>query len=77
MYAGEELLSQTKNGTSTLFISSSQDTDDILAKVESGNISYFHKDHLWSIVAITNNSGNIVSEYSYDAFGNVKNIIYY
>ncbi len=38
------------------------------------NRYYFHKDHLGSIVAITNNSGTIVSEYKYDSFWNVENI---
>ncbi|MCK9273127.1 RHS repeat-associated core domain-containing protein, partial [Candidatus Gracilibacteria bacterium] len=31
---------------------------------------YYHKDQLGSIVGITDGSGNLVSEYSYDSFGN-------
>jgi RHS repeat-associated protein len=33
------------------------------------NRYYLHKNHLWSTVAITDNSGSLVSEYEYDVFG--------
>lgn len=32
------------------------------------NTYYYQKDHLWSIVAITDESANIVEEYAYDVF---------
>ena len=34
------------------------------------NTYYFHKNHLWSIMWITDENGNIVSEYEYDSFWN-------
>gem|GEM_PF-5208405 len=33
------------------------------------NTYYYHKNHLNSIVAITDNLGNILEEYEYDVFG--------
>jgi YD repeat-containing protein len=39
-----------------------------------GNIvNYFHKDNLGSIVAITNSTGGIQDQYSYDAWGKRRN----
>jgi len=32
------------------------------------NLYYYHKNHLNSIVAITDNLGNILEEYEYDVF---------
>jgi RHS repeat-associated protein len=34
---------------------------------------YLHRDYLGSITQITNNSGNFVTEYSYDAWGRMRN----
>ena len=33
------------------------------------NRYYYHTNHLGSIIALTNNSGNTVQTYSYDSFG--------
>jgi RHS repeat-associated protein len=35
--------------------------------------SYLHRDHLGSVVAISNGAGNLVAEFSYDAFGRRRN----
>lgn len=32
------------------------------------NTYYLHKNHLWSVTAITDNSWSLVSEYDYDVF---------
>ncbi|KAL0957871.1 hypothetical protein HGRIS_000054 [Hohenbuehelia grisea] len=43
-----------------------------LAKTEgssSDTIHYFHTDHLGSIVAVSDESGAVISEYAYDSFG--------
>lgn len=34
------------------------------------NIYYFHKNHLWSVVWITDNHGNTIIEYEYNSYGN-------
>lgn len=33
------------------------------------NRYYYHTNHLGSVIALTNGSGNIVQSYSYDSFG--------
>jgi len=43
---------------------------------KSGSISqyyYLHRDYLGSITQITNNNGNLAAEYSYDAWGRMRN----
>jgi len=37
--------------------------------VSSGERYYYHYDGLGSVVALSNNSGNIVEQYRYDVFG--------
>ena len=43
--------------------------DDVIAVIEDDNIKYFYKDHLGSVVVITDASGSIVEQYAYDVFG--------
>lgn len=38
-----------------------------------GSVYYLHRDHLGSITTVTNSSGVIVQELSYDAWGNLRN----
>ncbi|KAF4593628.1 hypothetical protein EYR40_008416 [Pleurotus pulmonarius] len=38
----------------------------------SSSVNYFHTDHLGSTVAVSDADGNIVTEYSYDSFGQVS-----
>ena len=35
---------------------------------------YFHKDHLGSIIAVTDSSGQTLAQYSYDGWGNRRNV---
>jgi len=46
--------------------------DEPLAMVRDGVAYYYHADGLGSIVAITDDSQNIVQQYSYESFGRVK-----
>ena len=39
----------------------------------SGNVSWYLADHLGSIVGVTNASGSLIDQISYDAFGNITN----
>lgn len=43
--------------------------DDILQMKRGGNTYYYHKNHLGSVVALTNASGNLVERYEYDSYG--------
>jgi len=41
---------------------------------EEGELLYTYKDHLGSITHITDDSGNLLEEYSYDAWGRMRNL---
>jgi len=43
-------------------------TKNVVENYTETNMYFYHKNHLNSIVAITDNSGNIVEEYEYDVF---------
>lgn len=43
--------------------------DDVLQMQRSGNTYYYHKNHLGSVVALTDDSGNLVERYEYDPYG--------
>ena len=43
--------------------------DDVLQMQRGGNAYYYHKNHLGSVVALTNGSGNLVERYEYDPYG--------
>ena len=43
--------------------------DDVLQMQRGGNTYYYHKNHLGSVVAITDDSGNLVERYEYDPYG--------
>ncbi|MBQ2513762.1 MAG: hypothetical protein II535_01055, partial [Bacteroidales bacterium] len=53
----------------------SDDSDDDGGDEDSftGALYYLHRDHLGSVTTITNSSGAIVQELSYDAWGNLRN----
>jgi len=38
-------------------------------RVPTTKVYYFHKNHLWSIMGITDESWEIIEEYAYDIFG--------
>ena len=44
-------------------------TDELLAKITTAGVVYYHADALGSTVALTNETGNLVESYTYDAFG--------
>lgn len=43
--------------------------DDVLQMQRGGNTYYYHKNHLGSVVALTDGSGNLVERYEYDPYG--------
>ncbi len=43
--------------------------DDVLQMQRGGNAYYYHKNHLGSVVALTDGSGNLVERYEYDPYG--------
>jgi RHS repeat-associated protein len=47
--------------------------DNIISSKRNSEIEYYHKDHLGSIINLTDNSQTITINYQYDAFGTIKN----
>ena len=47
--------------------------DSLTDSVYTGALYYLHSDHLGSVTTVTNASGAIVQELSYDAWGNLRN----
>ena len=43
--------------------------DDVLQMQRGDNTYYYHKNHLGSVVALTDGSGNLVERYEYDPYG--------
>lgn len=43
--------------------------DDVLQMQRGSNVYYYHKNHLGSVVALTNANGNFVERYEYDPYG--------
>lgn len=43
--------------------------DDVLQMQRASNTYYYHKNHLGSVVALTDGSGNLVERYEYDPYG--------
>lgn len=43
--------------------------DDVLQMQRSGSTYFYHKNHLGSVVALTDGSGNLVERYEYDPYG--------
>lgn len=44
-------------------------TDEILSKIDEYGTTYYHSDKIGSITQLTNSSGDVVEQYSYDIFG--------
>lgn len=48
-------------------------TDEPLSMEKNGQKYYYHFDGLGSVTGMTDNSGNLIQEYSYDSFGKIQN----
>lgn len=73
IYIGGIYEKVTKNGQTkeVHYLSAGSGLFAIYTKFDSGNeqMAYVHKDHLGSIQALTDETGNLIEEYSYDAWG--------
>jgi len=76
-YAGLYEVKKTSDGTTKeyYYISAGDGIAAVLIKTNgnAGSMYYLHKDHLGSIICITNTSGGIVEEMSFDPWGRRRN----
>ena len=71
-YAWQQIIEEISNTQTKEYIYWNAWIDDVIMMINDHQEFFYHKNHLWSIVAITDISANIVVEYSYDAFGKVS-----
>jgi RHS repeat-associated protein len=77
LYDGQDVLRETvtsTSGTQTSLYIHGPGVDEPLAKkdVATGAMTYYHADGLGSIVKHTDDAGNVVHTYQYDAWGNIE-----
>ncbi|MBA4373205.1 MAG: hypothetical protein C0402_10140 [Thermodesulfovibrio sp.] len=73
LYDGEDILQAIENGVPTVSYIRTLNIDEPLARVELAInvVRYYHADALGSIIGLSNESGQMVTSYAYDAFGQV------
>ncbi len=69
-YEGTGLIEERVGDTTQATYYYGEGLDDVVAMNRGGQVYYYHTNTLGSVVAMTDGAGNIVEQYSYDAFGN-------
>lgn len=67
-YSGNQMIESTTGGVTTSYVYS-PNVDDVLMAIQGDNKYYYHKDHLGSTMAVTNEGGNVEERYRYEPFG--------
>lgn len=69
-YCGDQAIEErdANNAVSATYIFGIS-VDDVLQMQRSGSTYFYHKNHLGSVVALTDGSGNLVERYEYDPYG--------
>lgn len=70
VYDGEDVIKDINSDNSTVEYLNGLGVDDKLRQTSSTSTLYFIQDHLGSTRALTDASGNVVENTSYDSFGN-------
>ncbi len=78
VYNGDDVLLEYNTSDSTPVETAryigTGDIDDNLVAIKNGKPFFYHKDHLGSVVAITNDVGEIVQKNQYSSFGKILSI---
>jgi len=73
LYDGKDIVQEIENGVATVNYIRTLNIDEPLARIESsGTVRYYHADALGSIIALTDETGTEVTQYSYEPFGSVN-----
>ena len=69
-YCGDQAIEE-RNGSNSVLATYlfGVSVDDVLQMKRGNNTYYYHKNHLGSVVALTNGSGAVVERYEYDPYG--------
>jgi RHS repeat-associated protein len=71
LYDGIDIVQEIENGIPSVNYIRTLNVDEPLARIKAdGTVRYYQMDALGSIIALTDENGNITTTYSYDPFGN-------
>ncbi len=71
LYDGLDIIQEIENGTVTVNYIRTLNIDEPLARIKSdGTVRYYQTDALGSVIALTDETGAIKTQYVYDPFGN-------
>jgi RHS repeat-associated protein len=72
LYDGMDIIQEIQGGTVTANYVRSLKIDEPLARIKAdGTVRYYQTDALGSVIALTDENGNVMTTYTYDPFGNV------
>jgi RHS repeat-associated protein len=73
LYDGKDIVQEIENGSATVDYIRTLNMDQPLARIELtiNKVRYYHADALGSVIGLTDENGQEVTQYSYDPFGNV------
>ncbi|MBI5103190.1 MAG: hypothetical protein HZB33_15350 [Nitrospirae bacterium] len=71
LYDGYDIVQEVENSVPTVNYIRTLNIDEPLARIQASpsSVRYFHMDALGSVIALTNEAGQKVTQYAYDAFG--------
>ena len=71
-YDGDNLVEETgSSGTAITRYTQGLNIDEPLVELRSGTVGYYQADGLGSITTLSNASGAVAANYTYDSFGNI------
>lgn len=72
LYAGQDIAQEIENGVSSTNYLRTQNIDELLARLTSNTSRFYQTDALGSVIALTDETGLIKTQYVYDPYGNVS-----
>lgn len=72
LYDGAQFVAEYLNGSQVARYVFGLRVDEALMVTRNGQTYFYHADGLGSVVAITNNSGQVIQRYGYDVWGNLR-----
>ena len=73
LYDGLDIVQEIENGMVTVNYIRTLNIDEPLARIEAdGTIRYYHADALGSVIALTDDLGNLRTQYNYSPFGETE-----
>jgi RHS repeat-associated protein len=71
-YDGQDIIREIRSGVAAYTYIHGPGIDEPLARLDGSGAAYYHADGLGSIVAMTDDTGAVVSTRRYDAWGNLE-----